>query len=90
MRVLKLKKDPKVFQATVDGLKPYEIRLDDRGYEVGDVLNVLETQYTGEEMKEGAPLIYTGREYTVEVTYILRGYGLHKDWVIMSFKEVGA
>lgn len=84
-----LKKDPEVFQATVDGNKPYEIRLDDRNYQVGDILHVKETLHSGESMKlDGAPLIYTGREYTVEVTYILRGYGLNPDWVIMSFKGI--
>ena len=83
-----LKKDPVVFQATVDGLKPYEIRLDDRGYQVGDIIRVRETEFTGEQMAQGKDLIYTGREYIIKVTHILQGYGLKEDWVIMSFRKL--
>lgn len=87
MNLHRLKTDPAVFEAVVTGKKTYEIRFDDRGYQVGDVLVLRETAATGEEMKNGAPLIYTGREYTDQVSHILRGpcYGLADGWVILSF-----
>ena len=83
-----LKADPDVFQAVSDGSKSFEIRRDDRGFQVGDDLLLRETFYTGEEMslRDGKPLVYTGRAYEFHINYILRGpvYGLKEGWVIMS------
>lgn len=86
MKTHELKTDKEVFCATMVGDKPYEIRYDDRGFEVGDALVLCETEYTGEEMAAGRPLIYTGRKFMARVVYILRGpcYGLKERWVIMT------
>lgn len=83
-----LKTDPDVFQLSVDGLKPYEIRNNDRGYQVGDLLILQETQYSGEEMLDEAPLIYTGRTLERVVTNVLQGYGILKGWAILSVEPV--
>lgn len=81
-----LKTDPEVFDALASGKKTFEIRLDDRGYNVGDTLLLRKTRYTGEQMHFGDPLEYTGDEERRLVTHILRGpiYGLERGWVIMS------
>ena len=86
-----LKTDPQVFQATLDGIKTYEIRRDDRGLMAGDTLTLRETFGTGAEMAEGAPLAYTNRKVVVTVTHILHGpiYGLAEGWVILSCKASG-
>jgi len=70
----------------LDGLKRWEIRLNDRGFNVGDKLILKETHYSGEEMKAGKPLLYTGCEITFPVSFIMHGpcYGLKEGWVIMS------
>lgn len=88
--VHELKTDPEVFKAVFDGLKTYEIRKDDCGYQVGDELWLQETAHSGQEMAAGAPLFYTGKIMAVEVTHILRGpiYGLMDGWAIMSIKPV--
>jgi hypothetical protein len=81
-----LKTDPKVFDAVADGKKTFEIRFNDRGFEVGDELCLRRTEHTGDEMRAGAPLIYAGGFWTVEVLHIMHGpaYGLEEGWCIMS------
>lgn len=81
-----LKTDPEVFQAVLSGAKTFEIRLNDRGYVVGDVLGLRETKHTGAEMRAGAPLVYTGRECQRFVSHVLTGYGLADGWCCLSFK----
>ena len=89
MKEHELKTDPQVFDDVVEGRKPFEIRKDDRGFEVGDLLKLRKTKYTGAEMSLAhcpAPLEYVGPPLYVYVTYILRGpiYGLEDGWVIMA------
>lgn len=74
-----------MFQAVLSGAKTFEIRLNDRGYSVGDVLGVLETKHTGAEMGAGLQLIYTRRECQRFVSHVLTGYGLAKGWRCLSF-----
>ena len=83
-----LKTDPEMFNAVFDGVKTFEIRKDDRNFQVGDILDLNCTVYTGEEMKSGKPLEYTGEHLTVIVTHILRGpvYGLADGWAILSIR----
>lgn len=87
MQTYELKTDPEVFDAVAAGLKTFEIRYDDRGYQVGDQLILRNTRYTGAEMKQGKPLEYLD-EYGATVSHILRGpcYGLADGWVIMSLE----
>ena len=92
MKTHELKTDPEVFQASIAGVKPWEIRFDDRGYEVGDRICLRETRYSGEDMKDGRPLEYTGREVWRKIDYILHGhpagYGIDDGWCIMSVSAV--
>jgi len=81
-----LKTDPEVFDLVMGGKKTFEIRKDDRGFNVGDRLLLRKTVHTGEEMASGSPLEYEGSFWTVEVKRIMRGpiYGLEDGWCIMS------
>ena len=81
-----LKTDPQVFQQSLAGLKPFEIRLNDRDFAVGDTLILRETTTTGFRIQEGALLEYTGNELTREITSIVSGYGLSDGWVVMGVK----
>lgn len=75
---------PEYFQPICDGTKTVEVRLDDRGYQVGDVLRLHEWALTA-----AAPLAghYTGRTVDVVVTHILRDIpGLGHGFVAMSIR----
>lgn len=79
-----LKTWPEPFQAVSDGRKRYEIRRDDRGFRVGDVLFLREWDpNTGD---------YTGREVARHVEYVTPGgaWGLPKDLCVMSLSARAA
>jgi Domain of unknown function (DUF3850) len=59
-----LKVWPEYFEALVEGRKTFELRKDDRGFAVGDVLDLREWKPETEQ--------YTGWSETFDVTYILR------------------
>lgn len=67
--------------AIISGSKRFEVRLDDRDprYEVGDIL----------ELCEFEDEIYTGRNYSVEITYILRDSEYVKEgYCILSLGQI--
>ena len=53
---------PAFFQAIIDGTKTFEIRLNDRGYQDGDVLELSEYDHIRGE--------FTGRQIKKRVTFI--------------------
>ncbi len=73
-----LKTSPEYFNAVVDGSKNFEVRKNDRNFQVGDSLILKE--WDGSE--------YTGRIIKKEITYILdhtSGYVL-EGYVVMGIK----
>lgn len=81
---LKTWRDP--FAALLDGSKRFEFRRDDRGFQVGDILVLREWDH---EM-----LLYTGREFFAQVTYVLReepgavAFGVPEGYCVMSIVPV--
>ena len=77
---------PHFFNDLESGMKTFELRRDDRGYQVGDLL-VLEEYVT-----EGHTYLqsyYTGRKLYREIVYILKGYeGLTGKHAILGLKEI--
>lgn len=71
VRTHDLKTWPEPFQEIIEGRKRHEIRVDDRMFNVGDLLRIREWQ-PGDAMPlhDGG---YTGREITVRVTYKTAG-----------------
>lgn len=63
MKVHHLKTWPEYFEAIIRGIKPFEFRLNDRDYQVGDFLDLEEYDPEKED--------YTGRECGAFVTYML-------------------
>lgn len=82
MKVHKLKILPEYFEAVVKERKTFEIRKNDRLYEIGDMLRLQE--YNQEEKK------YTGKFIYVEVVYILDNPGfLIKGYVALGIRALG-
>ena len=72
---------PQHFQAVWNGTKRAELRKDDRGFQVGDILALRE--WDGEK--------YTGSGIAVRVTHILKDcpeYGLADGYCILSIKPL--
>ena len=66
---------PEYFEASLKGLKPFEIRAEAPGeprYAVGDYLAMNEWMPEPEALGDG----YTGRCLLYEITYVLRDYEL--------------
>lgn len=80
----RLKTWPEPYQAVCAGVKLYEYRLDDRRFNVGDVL----------ELAEWDPLTesFTGMQTDRRVTYITRGpaFGIPRGFCVMSLALVEA
>lgn len=86
MKAHDLKTHPAPFRAVWDGIKLFEVRVNDRGFEVGDLLYLHE--WRPETHKRGA--YYTDRRVLARVTYMLHGgqYGLPKELCVMGFTIV--
>ena len=84
-----LKTDGEVFQLSWENKKPYEIRINDRDFQIGDEIVLRETQSTGLQMSDGEPLKYTGRRIRQKILNILTDcYSLKDDWCILGTEEI--
>lgn len=81
MTVHHLKTWPQHFRAVEKGSKTFEVRKDDRDFQVADVLILQEW--------EPATKQYTGRELSARVGYVLReSFGVEEGHVAMSLLHV--
>ena len=74
-----LKTETRFYQAVEHGIKRFDLRKNDRDYQIGDIIHLQETVNT----------IYTGRTiFQLEIRYILFSEdipGLEKDYCILQF-----
>lgn len=77
------------FDAVRRGIKTFEIRRDDRGFEVGDYLRLYRVDYHGNSMPYGKPYDYVD----VKVVYILRHNdfpdGIPDNYCVMGIEVIG-
>ncbi len=69
---------PEYYEAVLNQTKNFELRKDDRDYQVGDIVWLEE--WNGEA--------YTGRSLALKIKYILRNcpeYGLMEEYCILGF-----
>jgi hypothetical protein len=77
-----LKTWPAMFQPVFDGIKPWELRQNDRDFQVGDTLHLCEWSPDAQR--------YTGRSIEADVTYIFPGgiFGLPLHVCIMTLANI--
>lgn len=69
------------FEDVISGRKKFEIRKNDRDYEVGDILRL------NEIADEDGNCYYTGDCYIVKITYIT-DYAQQDDYVVMGIEPI--
>jgi len=67
------------YQDVIDGRKTFELHKNDRDYQVGDTLTLIEVDPSNE-------LTPTGRQTSKEVVYLLTGWGLQVGYVVLAIK----
>lgn len=81
MRSHALKTLPPYFEAVADGRKTFEVRKDDRGFAVGDMLVLREWDADAQQ--------YTGRLAVRRVTYVLAGYAaIAQGYVVLGLASI--
>ena len=82
MPVHNLKTWPDYYRAVASGQKPFEIRLNDRGYQLGDILHLQEW--------EPSKHAYTGDSVHCRVTYIMApvrdSFGVKAGYALMGIR----
>ena len=78
MKTHKIKTRTPYFQEVMDGKKPFDYRLNDRNYQVGDELHQIE--WDEKEQKE------TGRQCWTKIVSIMKGgiFGIPEDYCIIT------
>ena len=61
----KLKTRPEYFNAVISGEKKFELRKNDRNYQIGDSFTLMEWSIANG---------YTGRQYSGRIKYVLKDY----------------
>lgn len=78
MKTHRLKTIDPYFDEVRQGVKNFEVRLNDRDFKVGDEVHLLEYDPKTSE--------YSGREVRVEITYILKNYeAIKPGYVVFGF-----
>lgn len=80
-KIHELKIYPTYYKAVSNGEKTFELRKNDRDYQVGDILNLKEwdgNKYTGHSMMRRISYIYSGNG----------NYGLSEGYCILGIKKV--
>lgn len=78
MKEHNLKTHPEYFRDVIRGFKSFEVRKNDRDFQLGDRLLLKEFEPKSKS--------YTGKEFLFKITYILDGggFGIKKGFCVMS------
>jgi hypothetical protein len=90
MKTHELRTWPRWFYDVSKGHKRFEVRKNDRQFEVGDELLLREWEPLRKSESNPEPIGYTGAALRARVAYLLHGgsFGLADDHVIMGLEDV--
>ena len=86
MKIHELKIKYEYYRDIVLGKKTFELRKDDRGYQMGDLIHFVDTR--GKEFSWYPP---DGTKALFRIVYILRDvpeYGLDRDYCILGIRHI--
>lgn len=64
------------------GIKPFEVRKNDRAYQKGDRIKFIPVD------EQGKTYNHEIEEKTYEITYVLSGWGIEQGYVVLGIKEL--
>ena len=76
---IKLRED--FIEPILKGEKTFEVRINDRGYQKGDLIKFKSIT------RSGLPCRHKIDNRTYEITYVLSGYGIQEGYVVFGIKE---
>ena len=81
---------PVYFAAIERGDKMFEVRRDDRGFQKGDILNLVEYDPGPDAIVPTRTKGLTGNALQVEVTYVLTGgqFGIEPGYVVIGIRHL--
>ena len=82
MKTHELKMNKQFALAVWDGNKQFEIRKNDRDYQIGDRIRFRVVDDAGE------PVPHVLEKHTYEITHVLSGWGLEPGYVALGIREV--
>jgi len=90
MRLHKLKTWPEYFAALLRGDKTFEVRRDDRSYDVGDVLHLVEWDPTEQDELTRRSVGETGRVLRAVISYKVPGgrFGIGPEMCVLGLRDV--
>lgn len=87
-----LKTWPRFYEAVFMGVKTFEVRRNDRGFQRGDKLRLVKwdpaTELYVNKYGEPTPDFYDATQITVRVAYVLNGFGIEPGFVVMGIELV--
>jgi hypothetical protein len=91
-KVHRVKSWPESFRAVVTGRKRFEMRIDDRGYQPGDTIELREYTPNVDQLQlvpgAGTPGTFSGRSWMGIVGYVSRGGPLPAGWCAFDLISV--
>ena len=82
-----LKITPPYFEAVSSGVKTFEVRHNDRGFQAGDTVTLCEWDETRRKFPAPPEVCLTGREITRVIGYVT-GFEQKPNWVVFSLLPI--
>lgn len=91
MKTHNLKLSVEFCDAVLRGEKTFEVRKNDRGFQMGDLIRFVPTDGTSYRSSDGTVIEHAKHEisgHTYKITYILNGWGIKNGYVVLGIKEI--